>query len=351
MPSIELMSGITSAIKDVRRRANGKPTGVSIGNTARLTPPGFSLTQPRSTEFGDFVSVLVSTLDQVKTVVACADGVVDYILVDAEVKHDALTGTVPWILGEVKRSQVLTFKGSDITVSAADQLISAIFGPVVNTKVTVLGAGGIGSKLALRLCERGAHVTVVKRKYDEAAALARGLSLVLPPGAGTMRAASFEQDMPQEANIVVGCATNAPVVTPEIVSSMVHPALVLDVGIGTLAQGVPALCSRKSIPVVRLDVRAGFEGAVATAVRTQRLVERTMGMAVWDGVSVVAGGVIAPVGTIVVDSLSDPTRIIGISDGTGGLLDRSRAEGYHDTFGVVQRYINNSRRPPAPLGR
>jgi hypothetical protein len=45
-----------------------------------------------------------------------------------------------------------------------------------------------------------------------------------------------------------------------------------------------------------------------------------MGSADLSGVAIVAGGVIGARGRIVVDSIKNPGRVIGIADGMGGLL-------------------------------
>jgi hypothetical protein len=43
------------------------------------------------------------------------------------------------------------------------------------------------------------------------------------------------------------------------------------------------------------------------------------------GVSVVAGGLMGREGDVVIDSISNPTRVIGIADGTGRLLRKTSA--------------------------
>jgi len=51
-----------------------------------------------------------------------------------------------------------------------------------------------------------------------------------------------------------------------------------------------------------------------------------MGSAVLSGVPVVAGGVIGRRGSVVIDSVKNPSRVIGIADGLGGLLLRPEEE-------------------------
>lgn len=72
-------------------------------------------------------------------------------------------------------------------------------------------------------------------------------------------------------------------------------------------------------PVYRVDSRCGFAAELSLVVETRKLVE-TMGTSKKSGVLVVSGGVIAPRGTIIVDSIDRATQVIGIADGLGGLL-------------------------------
>ena len=70
----------------------------------------------------------------------------------------------------------------------------------------------------------------------------------------------------------------------------------------------------------RLDMRAGLSGEITTVLETSELSEKVIGFEDYDDMRVVAGGALGRRGDIIVDSISQPTRIIGIADGRGGLL-------------------------------
>ena len=70
----------------------------------------------------------------------------------------------------------------------------------------------------------------------------------------------------------------------------------------------------------RLDMIAGLSGEIIAALETKELIENIAGRGEINGVTVVAGGLIGKKGDVVVDSISNPNRVIGIADGIGGLI-------------------------------
>jgi len=71
--------------------------------------------------------------------------------------------------------------------------------------------------------------------------------------------------------------------------------------------------------ISRIDARVGFAAEMNLVIGTRRLID-SMGTMEIEGIPVVSGGLIGPKGSIVVDSLVNPTMVIGIADGLGGLL-------------------------------
>ena len=98
----------------------------------------------------------------------------DYIFLDAEKKFHqnfrtmVLRLTLKDLEKEmIKKSKILIFKANDLTLDAIDIFLSQItlddIRGMGNKKITILGAGNLGSKLALRLVERGANVCINRR--------------------------------------------------------------------------------------------------------------------------------------------------------------------------------------------
>ncbi len=97
----------------------------------------------------------------------------------------------------------------------------------------------------------------------------------------------------------------------------------------------------KGLQMYRVDTRIGFSTELALSIETTKLIT-LMGLGEIDGIPIVSGGVIAPKGTVIVDSVNEPSMVIGTTDGFGGLLhdDEDR---YKDDILRVKAKIIESR--------
>lgn len=71
--------------------------------------------------------------------------------------------------------------------------------------------------------------------------------------------------------------------------------------------------------VIRLDGRAALIGEVIGLLDAQKLADQVMGRGDVSTMSVVAGGVWGREGDVVVNSIKEPTQVIGVADGNGGI--------------------------------
>lgn len=75
----------------------------------------------------------------------------------------------------------------------------------------------------------------------------------------------------------------------------------------------------RGLNLYRVDSRVGFASELHLVVETKKMMQ-TMGVTAIGDIPVVSGGKIGSWGTVVVDSVIHPTKVIGIADGNGGLL-------------------------------
>ena len=97
--------------------------------------------------------------------------------------------------------------------------------------------------------------------------------------------------------------------------------LVIDASICSILPDGFLYAINLGLKVYRLDLRAGVSGEIIAALETKELIEFIAGRGEINGVTVVAGGFIGKDGDVVVDSISNPARFIGVADGMGGLLN------------------------------
>lgn len=96
----------------------------------------------------------------------------------------------------------------------------------------------------------------------------------------------------------------------------------------------------KGLPVCRVDSRAAFAAEIELVIGTKKMVG-VMGSLTLSGVHVVAGGVIGQRGSVVIDSVKNPTRVIGIADGFGGILSPEEETPYLEAKRKVKEQLMN----------
>lgn len=85
----------------------------------------------------------------------------------------------------------------------------------------------------------------------------------------------------------------------------------------------------------RVDSRVGFATELNLAIETKKLIS-TMGQTEIAGVTVVSGGTIGIRGAVVLDSIVNPGKVIGVADGLGGLLASEEEYLYKDSLEKVK---------------
>lgn len=315
-------------LSDIQHRAaGGRRTMFAIANTRKINEGGLYFPPLRITALAVCGNAIVYNPQQAKEIAAYVDGKVEYILVDAEKKiieseyGDWIGGNIERLVKEtVKKSKVFTFKANDLTVDAVDMLLSQLIYKIGGKKVAIIGAGNIGSKIALRLVERGAWVNITRRDYKKVTLIADALNLVKP--AQTMATiAAFESnyDAVRGVDILIASTAGEPAVDVKMIHLLNKDALIMDVGKGSIFREAIALAEERGHTVLRMDIRAGFEGVVANILATEKLLNEEFGRRTVGGINIVAGGMMGRRGEIIVDNVIKPNRFIGIADGAGDI--------------------------------
>jgi len=98
--------------------------------------------------------------------------------------------------------------------------------------------------------------------------------------------------------------------------------LVYDLVSGAVTGQIARDLLRNGVEVIRLDGRAAIVGEVVGLLDAQNLVDNITGRAAINSVPVVAGGVWGSDGEVVVNSIKNPSEVIGIADGKGRIKSR-----------------------------
>lgn len=318
---------IAQAIKD-KATSEGKISVFSIGNTTKKPgPTALASFFPVVRELDRAVwgNIIVYLQEDAVEIAKAVDGMVDIILADAEKKALKVPGVdlgniASGVEQVVKKSRYFSFKANDLTVDATDAFIAQTFYRLAGRKAAIIGCGNIGSKLALKLVERGVDVVITRRDKTALMNISEALNIIKPKetvAKVTYSADNFNASV--GVDMLIGFSPGVPVINVDMIKVMKKDGVIIDGGKGCIFPDAISCAEKIGIKVYRMDVRAGFEGALATILKTQQLIESVMGRRQIGGVSLVAGGVIGHKGDIIVDNINKPASITGIANGYGDM--------------------------------
>ena len=343
---------ITEVISQAR--IENKLTGFCIGNTRKINETGLYFSPVRRTSKLIAGSAIVYNVSQAVAVAGVVDGKVDYVMVDTEKKISSElygtdnVGNVERAVREtVKQSRVLTYKGNDLTVDSIENLIVQILSThprgLSGKKASIIGAGNVGSKLALKLVERGMSVCLMRRNRVKLDAIVTALNIIKPSETiAKVFAGKDNLSAAHGVDLLVGLTQGIPVITVAMVEALAPGAVLLDGGKGCCEPGAIKRAKEKGIPIYRADIRPGFDGHMSMVLETERIAEFTLGRAELDGVTCVAGGLLGWSNEVVVDSISNPQVVFGIANGLGDFFRVLDDEQVH-RMQVVNNFINRKK--------
>ena len=321
-------------LQEVKRIATreGKKTGFCIGNTVKKIERDYFFTPIRNTPACVCGSIIVDCISVAKRLVDLLDGKVDYFFVDTEKKisremyGDNDVGNVERALREcVKRTTILTYKGNDLTVDAIDcflaQKVCLDYRGIGSRKVAIIGMGNIGFKLALKLVERGAHVHVVRRDINKLQIVVRALNDIKP--VGTLSSVVGQPDpvvAACDADILIGLTPGTGDISPVVVDVVRDNAILVDVGKGSFSREALVRAWARGLTIYRASIAESFAGQATMLLGMEENLFVSMGRGEIGGVPVVAGGLLARKGEVVVDSIHHPAQVYGLADGCGDFI-------------------------------
>jgi hypothetical protein len=232
-------------------------------------------------------------------VLSLVDERVDIVLLDGDHKASAAPDPAALARARLKKATLLTYSDRRTWVDAVVQQLTRLAGEHLAAQ-TILVAGDhpAVALLAEALSERNVNVRILSvedlEKAENEAAV-------------------------REARAVIAWGLEGPVMGPETVGTLGTDVLLLDAGIGSIApEGIEAAYEHGLTPV-RVNMWPCLAGLLEAAHEYALVVHEAFGRGVIDGVPVVAGGAVGRRGDVIVDSIRNPSRVIGMADGDGGV--------------------------------
>ena len=140
----------------------------------------------------------------------------------------------------IHNSIVKIYKSNDITVNAVESLVNDYFSNdtrgVSGKKILIIGVGNIGSKIALRLVETGANISLLRRDKIKLKTIINALNLIKP----LLTKASCKMVDVKNINlinydVIIGCS-NSEFKIPNKHINFSKKQLIIDVGKGVFGE-------------------------------------------------------------------------------------------------------------------
>jgi len=342
------MSELKNKLKDLRkilstikkRAKMNKKQVAFVLLTTKQKGSDFVILPSRRTSYVVCGVVAVYEMSAIRKIIKELDGNVDYILVDAEQKLSSMKNLLSTVLKLVKKSEVLTFKSNDSTADATDAIISYLMRYPIYKKIAIVGAGNIGCKVALKLVERGHEVFIASSKLPSAKKKANALNEIKPNETKSKVFAKSITKVATDCDVIIGFTPKIPVINSKMILQMKSNGLIIDGGLGTLYEEAIKIAKKKKINIIRVDVRPGFIASLALVFETKKFFENYYGSIKMKNFNIISGGIYGELGDIVVDSVKNPTQLIGISDGKGGIIEKKRSKEFMKKIDLVNEWIS-----------
>lgn len=292
---------LATLVRDLRSRAtkSGKQATLNVVRTP-ADANEFAVSGNVQSSASHIIGVVtVATPAQLDAVLAVADGVVDIIVMDVDPTPAFARASRP----ALQKTTLLTYRDSDVWTRAVEQQVVRLGGEWLDaTLIVIFGDHAKSRAAAERFRARGADVQIVAddARRDSASHVSQAAIIVAWPDRD---AALSEEDV-----------------------QAFRGRFVLDATIGGIsAEGLNRVRAAGS-ELVRVNVWPELTAAIESAHEFARIRDEALGRGELAGVGVVSGGAVGGDGDVVVDSVRNPTRVIGIADGRGGIVFAPRRE-------------------------
>lgn len=310
-----------------------------ISTTANINNPQVFIGGIRETNSTIAGNIILRDKEVIQYIIDEYDGFVEYFMIDCEIKNE-IKDLESYIIPLIKKSKIAIYKPNDFAVESLDVLISTICVSLLGKNVFIVGAGNLGSKISLKLCERGANVFLFDRDKDKLEKIIEGINLIKRSNTDIKKIDEIAS-LDQLFDVVIGCTQGLPAVTPEVVSLIKNGGIIIDAGNGTISTDAINLSKKRNNEIICLSSLPGYVGMIENWLLQRDFLKSKKSLQ-FGQYSVVTLGILGARGDIIVDSIEHPARIIGMCDGKGDILDWTESQkiftGFFGEFGN-EKYV------------
>jgi len=290
-------------------------------------------------------SVTVSTEMQLVEVLGAAEGRVDFVLQDTDQRRIFGPQMAAQTAGDIlQKTRLLIYSDSRAWAKAVrDQVARLLEEQVQGKKIVIAGDHRRSRLLALLLIDYGADVTVIVREREEEEPYTAATNVFTQAEYPQDQYATVDSAPEQiaAARVLVIWPSWGTWLNAEMASHIQPGTFLMDAGIGSIDPDGLAVARKRGALPIRVNIWPTLAG-VALAAHEGRRVTPAWGEL--SGVPVVAGGAIGERGAVIVDDVKNPSRIVGVADGSGGLLHQPSE--FAENIRRITETINTQRIQP-----
>ena len=321
-----MYDNLTNTIKTINK--SKKIRCFFLGNTVKRESSSFYVTAIRENQKFIYAGAIIFSDSSAKKIAKIVDGKVDLLLIDTEKK--AISNNIEPVVNiersikeTIKKTKIFTYKGNDLTVQAAETFINNYFlkdiRGIGGKKILILGSGNIGTKLGIKLVESGGNVFLYRRKTKILKNIINTINNIIPKG--TLAKAKMIKNLKLNLNqfhVIVGATSGKSILTSNHVKSFKSDVVIIDIGKGIFKKEALKLALNNNINLYRLDVTPAYNAYLENINTTQKIHNFNLKSSlIRKNFKLVKRGILSDENSIVVDNVSSPKKIYGISDGYG----------------------------------
>ncbi|MFC1849991.1 hypothetical protein ACFL27_07360 [candidate division CSSED10-310 bacterium] len=272
-------------------------------------------------------SVSLSTDEQLISVLKRIDGLVDVIFMDVDIKPVGPKLPVKTAQEILKQTLLLTYRDSRIWIDAIENQIVRIFDEVLNDKPIVIVGNHPNTRiLSLCLAERGAKVSVIRSSNEKSPVLGEESIDYFSGNARIKNISQIKHNSEdaisrlKQAQLTVVWSGNKQMFGINEVRVLTPGSYLMVAAVGSILPGALEEASSRGVLLLRVNIWPVLAGALIASHESFLVHQKSFGCGNMAGIPVVAGGAIGKKGDVIIDNISEPTRVIGIADGSGGII-------------------------------
>jgi len=304
----------------VKGKKSSEKTAIVLTTTTHRFKEKYKIFPYRYVENYVCLPIGIKNKKSAKKIIQDFDGKVDIFFVDIENKLRTCYNLFEILKNDIIKSKIYAIKGNDFTADATFAIVMYFLSSIARKEICVIGAGNIGSKVALKLLESGGKIYVFNSTKKSSQKVASAINIMKPKECPDNVKAVTKNSLPKNLDCIIGFTRGNSVITKSIVANVNEGGFILDGGQGTISTSGINEARKKKITLYKVDIRMGFLSNAYLMKNTEKLMSKIYGHKRIKNFNIIAGGYIGNKGDVIVNSISNPTNIIGISDGNGGLL-------------------------------